>query len=95
MHVLNGAHSIATNLLGESARTYAAQTESGSYRGSIIGETHEHLVQRLSANTAIAHPKDLLDKRPGVGQNVSVTYSASRGQVRDVHERVKTRDRGR
>ncbi len=94
-HALNGAHSIATNLLGESARTYAAQTESGSYRGSIIGETDDHLVQRLSALSAVAHPKDLLDKPPSLGQNVSITYSASKGTVREVHERVKTPDRGR
>jgi hypothetical protein len=87
--------SVTFKTLSHSAKTLAAQTESGSYRGRIIGETEHHLIQRQSAHTAVGHPKDLLDRQPRVGESVRISYSDSKGRVREFHERAKAQDLGR
>jgi hypothetical protein len=92
---LNAARAIATNTLGESARTVEALTESGLYRGPIIGQTEQYILQRQSAHTAILHPKELLDRQPGQGENVAITYSNAQGLVREARARGKAQDLGR
>ena len=89
------AKSITAKVLGDSAKTLAAQTESGNYRGPIIGETEHHIIQRQSAHTSIAHPKDLLDRQPQIGESVRINYSDSKGAVREFRERAKAQDRDR
>jgi hypothetical protein len=92
---LADAKSVTFQTLGHSAKTLAAQTESGSYRGRIIGETEHHLIQRQSAQTAVAHPKDLLDRQPRVGESVRISYSDSKGTIREFRERAKAQDLSR
>ena len=87
---LANAKSIATKALGDSARTLAAETQSGNYKGPIIGETDHHIVQRQSGRTAIAHSKELLDRQPQVGESVRINYSDSKGAVRELRERSKS-----
>src|SRR5579863_1220219 len=89
------AKSITAKVLGNSAKTLTAQTENGSYRGPIIGETEHYVIQRQSAHTGIAHPKDLLDRQPQIGESVRVNYSDSKGAVREFRERSKAQDRSR
>ena len=92
---LTEAKSITAKVLGNSAKTLAAQTESGNYRGPIIGQTEHHIIQRQSAGTSIAHPKDLLDRQPQIGESVRINYSDSKGAVREFRERAKAQGRER
>lgn len=92
---LSAARSILAQALGDSADLLAAQTESGIYRGPIVGETAHHLIQRLSAHSGIAHFKDLLDRQPQVGEQVRIQYTHSSGLVRELRERFRTQERGR
>ena len=87
---LADAKSIAAKAIGDSARTLAAETQSGNYKGPIIGETDHHIVQRQSSRTAIAHLKELLDRQPQVGETVRINYSDSKGAVREFRERSKS-----
>src|SRR6202042_2443530 len=89
------AKAVTEKSLGTSAKTLVAQTESGSYRGPIVGETQYHLIQRQSARTGIAHPKELLDRQPQVGESVRINYSDSKGIVREIRERGKSHDLAR
>jgi hypothetical protein len=91
------ARGIAVWTLGDSATIVDPHTESGTYAGRIIGETKYHMIQRLSPQSAVAHPKHLLDMRlvsdaPRVGQVVRIHYSNEQGSVREC--RLKQRERG-
>jgi hypothetical protein len=92
---LGDAQSITADVLGHKAKALAAQTESGSYRGPIIGETDQFVVQRQSSRFSVAHPKDLLDRPPEVGDSVSIIYSASKGSVHEYRERSRSQHRER
>jgi antirestriction protein ArdC len=89
------AQSITAAALGPKAKALSAQTETGAYRGPIIGETDRFVVQRQSSRFSVAHPKELLDRKPEVGESVSVTYSGSAGAVREYHERSRSQQRER
>ena len=89
------ARDIAAKSLGQTATLRAAETESGTYRGAIIGETELHVIQRESGQSAIAHPKELLDRQPGIGELARVSYSNSKGTVREMQERSKSQELAR
>ena len=92
---LNEANAVAVQALGNGVRTFSAQTESGVYRGTVVGDTDEHVVQRVSQRSAVAHRKADLDTTPMAGQNVSIAYSNARGSVRELRERAKGPERAR
>ena len=84
------ANELTARALGDGAKTHAALTDSGVYRGTIIGETDLHVVQRLSSSSAVAHMKHLLGSAPALGESVCVAYSQSRAEVRELRQRTKT-----
>ncbi len=89
------AKALTAECLGEVAKTYTAQTLSGTYNGPIIGETDHHVVQRLSAKSAVANLKHLFESLPGRGADVSISYSDDRAHIREIPSRSKSRELGR
>lgn len=81
--------------MAPNARIENAQTDSGTYRGGIIGQTEKNLIQQITSHTAVVHRKDLLDMIPAVGENVRIAYSNYNGRVLPVKERSKTQELGR
>jgi antirestriction protein ArdC len=79
---LSEVKTLSLRALGDNARVYNARTDSGIYRGEIIGETQHHIVQKLGPRSTVAHLKQLLGTVPGVGQNVAIHYS--NGKILDV-----------
>jgi antirestriction protein ArdC len=92
---LSAARAVAEKALGNSARTVEALTESGAYRGPIIGETDQYVLQRQSPTTAILHPKHLLDRQLETGEKVAINYSNGKGLVRETRARGKTQEMSR
>lgn len=78
---LHRAEEITKANLGADATTLPAATDSGTYRGEVLGDTEYHLVQGVTAKSAVAHPKDLLNILPAAGDHVRITYSNSLAQV--------------
>jgi len=85
----------AKQLLGGKANVYQADTESGKYRGDLLGETDHHVIQKLSPRSAVAHPKHLLPETVQPGQNLVVSYSNGLAQLKpnQVRERVQALSR--
>ena len=67
-----------------------AVTEGGVYRGSIIGETEDFVIQQVSKRSAVAHPKELLNAELHEGQRLAITYSGAHAAVREIRERSRT-----
>ena len=76
------AKALSAQVLGEKVRVFNAQTGSGIYRGEIIGQTADHVVQKLSPDSTVAHIKKLLGSAPGKGESVTIRYS--HGAVVDI-----------
>jgi hypothetical protein len=72
-----------------------AQTDSGTYRGRVIGETEKTLIQQITSHSAVVHRKDLLCMIPAVGENVRIAYSDENARVLPVKGRSKTQELGR
>jgi len=84
------ARALAIKELGQEVHTYVAQTRSGIYRGKIIGETEQHIVQRVSAQTAVAHLKKLVGDQTELNTHVAISYQAENARVHPVAERSRT-----
>jgi Zincin-like metallopeptidase len=83
------AQAVTAERLGTEVVLSAAMTDGGRYRGPVIAETDDLLIQQISSKSAVAHSKDLLDHAPHVGQRVSIAYLGSHATVREVKERAK------
>jgi len=80
----------AKEILGEKAKAYQADTESGRYRGELLGQTDHHVIQKLSPRSAVAHPKHLLPQPVQPGQNLVVSYSNGLAQLKPNQVRERT-----
>jgi hypothetical protein len=89
------ADEIARSRLGDDAATLPASTDSGTYRGEILGDTQHHLVQSISTKTAVAHPKDLLSEIPAAGDHVRITYSQSLARVAAFEPQIRSKSLAR
>lgn len=92
---LSAARAITAEALGDSASMFAALTDSGTYRGVILGETEQHIVQRQSAKSSVLHSKESFDGMPNMGANVVINYSNEKATVREIRDRAKTKELGR
>jgi hypothetical protein len=81
--------------MSDAAKTYAAQTDSGIYRGEIIGQTDLHVVQRLNGESAVANMKHMLSRIPQPGENVLVKYSKEGARVNDMQARSRSKELAR
>jgi hypothetical protein len=81
--------------LGPETRVEPALTGSGTYRGTILVETAQELIQRISPQYAAIHRKDDLDSRPRIGDHVCISYSDGIGHVRQVRERNRSKELAR
>ena len=91
----DAATALTSKLLGSSAKTHAAQIESGIYRGAIIAETSDLFLQRLSPKSVVAHPKDIFAEIPQIGAEVSVKYANAKPLVRELKQRERAMEMSR
>ena len=74
---------------------FEPHTDSGVYRGLIVGETARHIVQQLPSQALVAHRKENLERSPRTGETVAVRYSNGQATVRDAQSRSRAKDLGR
>lgn len=91
---LSAAKAVVQRELGESARTYEAHTDSGSYKGPIIGVTDEHLVQQITKQAAVIHeahgPLAGLEADPN--KTFAINYANHLATVQHVQPKSLTRE---
>jgi DNA-binding NtrC family response regulator len=68
-------------ILDKNATTRLPSTHGGIYRGKTIWIGPEHVVQRISATIAIAHPKNLLNATPALDDVVKIEYYNGKATV--------------
>jgi antirestriction protein ArdC len=83
------AEEVAKRMLGNGVRVYAAETDSGKYRGEILADTEHHVVQKVSARSAVVHAKHLIPNSVTPGQSVTVAYSNGQAQLKPMKARQK------
>ena len=86
---------VALSELRPDARIERALTDSGVYRGTILAETAQDLVQQISTHSAVIHRKDRLDAPPQTGEHVRVAYVDGVGHVQQVRERSHSKELSR
>jgi hypothetical protein len=86
---------VALNELRPDARIEQALTDSGVYRGTILAETAQDLVQQISPHSAVIHRKDHLDAPPQTGERVRIAYVDGVGHVQQVRERSHSKELSR
>jgi hypothetical protein len=92
---LSPAEDIGKRIMGDRAKTFPPQTDSGIYRGEIVAHTDRHVLQRLNPETAVVHSKDMLGRIPDVGSSVIIRYSNASARVDEVPIRSRVNELGR
>ena len=86
---------VALNELRPDAWIEQALTDSGVYRGTILAETAQDVVQQISPHSAVIHRKDHLDAPPQTGERVRIVYVDGVGHVKEVRERSRSKELAR
>jgi hypothetical protein len=86
---------LALKHLGHEARMDRALTDSGVYRGTILAETAQDLIQQITLQSAVIHRKDRLDAVPPTGEYVRISYSDGVAHVQQVRERSRSKELAR
>ena len=86
---------VALNELRPDARIEQALTDSGVYRGAILAETAQDLVQQISPHSAVIHRKGHLDAPPQTGEHVRIAYVDGVGHVQQVRQRSLSKELSR
>ncbi len=94
-NLFSEAQMISKQSMGDAAKTFVAQTDSGIYQGEIIGQTDLHVVQRLNGESAVAHMKHMLSRIPQPGENVLVKYSKDGAHVKEMQARSRSKELAR
>jgi hypothetical protein len=99
---LSDARRIVKAVLGAAASTIVAERQSGIYRGVIIGQTKDYIIQQIGKQpNAVIHFKDLFRTAsrefslPEVGRAFSIHYARSRAIAREIRERLRAEERSR
>lgn len=99
---LSDARRIVKAVLGAAASTIVAERHSGIYRGVIIGQTRDYIIQQIGKQpNAVIHFKDLFRapsrefSLPEVGRAFSIHYARSRAIAREIRERLREEERSR
>jgi hypothetical protein len=85
---LEDAKALIAKKLGESAKMYAAEPDSGKYNGAVIGNTAHHVVQQLSPRSAVVHDKRHFTTAHKDGDKLTIAYSNGRATIKQTAERV-------
>ena len=81
--------------LGLEARMDRALTDSGVYRGTVLAETVQDLIQGITPQSAVIHRKDHLDAVPPTGEYVRISYSDGVAHVQQVRQRNRNKELSR
>jgi len=86
---------LALKELGPEGRIGQALTDSGIYRGTVLAETTQNLIQQITPQSAVIHRKDDLDGVPRIGEHVRISYSDGLGHVQQIRERSRSKELAR
>ena len=92
---LDQAKAVIEEKLGKGAQLQQVQTESGIYRGPVIGSTDTHVIQQLTPTLAVAHPKNLLPSIPNAGQPFQIQYSNNQAMLKALEPKGRGKELGR
>lgn len=92
---LDQVKAVMEEKLGKGAQLQPVQTESGIYRGSIVGTTDGHVIQQLSPTVAVAHPRDAFASVPGIGQTVQIQYANHQAMLKALEPKARGKELGR
>ena len=92
---LDQAKALIEEKLGKRALLQPVQTESGIYRGTVIGSTDSHVIQQLTPSLAVAHPKDMLPSIPSVGQPFQIQYNNNQALLKALEPKARGKELGR
>lgn len=92
---LDQAKALIEEKLGKGAQLQPVQTESGIYRGTVIGATDGHVIQQLTPSVAVAHPKDAFASVPSIGQSVQIQYANNHAMLKALEPKARGKELGR